>query len=334
MLTMLMPRIFGKQFFDLTKPMINELKTVFTEIAEDSYSIAIRSYKQRKTLWEMEKDLLVLYDTNTEDELQKKITVNARTMDIKNLRSKYGVKGDNVRGKRYNRIIKDVLKENSKQIVESVLTTDKRRFKENVKQMLPKTKRNKILVLPNVDNVIRKSSSIIKAADRGEIVMQTRRDDIRKIISRVMLENNITNKNGTVSKTITSKIERELKQYFKTYTKNSPPYGVPSNIHTIAVTEGRYQINNVRLEYMKELNKTQDGFVMQKIWVHNLSLSQQGRKNHQAIINQGWIDMDQKFILIDVNGNKYEIDSPHDIKLPAGEFIGCNCEVAYRMKKA
>jgi hypothetical protein len=335
---MLMPRIYGKQFFDLTKPMINELKTVFDEIENDSSSITIKSYKQGLSILDLENSLIELYETNNEDEreLQKKITVNARIMDINNLRSKYGVKSDNVRGKRYNRIVKDILKENSIQIVDAVLTTDKKRFAKNMKEMLPKSKRNKILVLPNVDNVVRKSSSIIKAADRGEIVMQSRRDDIRKIITKVMTENNITNKNGTVNKSITVKIEKELKSYFKSYTKNTPPYGVPKNLHTIAVTEGRYQINNVRLEYMKELHKTagKDGFIMQKAWKHNISLSRESRENHESIVNQGWIDINDKFILIDSSGRSYEVETPHDIKLPPGEFIGCNCEVVYRMKKA
>ena len=330
----LMPTIQGKKFFDLTKPLIIELKTVFTEIEDDSFTTLNKSYRERQSYFELEENLTSMYEYQDDVVLQKKIEINARIMDSKKLRSKYGYRGDNMTGKRYNNLVKDILKENSVQISESVLTTDQRRFKNNMKEMLPKTRKNKILVLPNVSNVVRKSSSIIKAADRGEVVMQNRRDDIRKIITRVMLENNITTKQGTVSKAITLKIEKELKTYFETYTKNTPPYGVPKNLHTIAVTEGRYQINNIRLEYMKELNVTagQDDFVMQKAWKHNVSLSKQARHNHADIMKQGWIGIDESFVLVGEYG-RYEIQTPHDIKLPPGEFIGCNCEAVYRMRK-
>ncbi len=87
---------------------------------------------------------------------------------------------------------------------------------------------------------------------------------------------------------------------------------------------------------MKELHSQagKDGYELQKAWKHNQSLSRNSRSNHVLMVRQGWIPLDSKFNLVSDDGKVFSILTPHDIVLPPNEFIGCNCELVFRMKKA
>lgn len=332
---MIVNRNIGEtRFLQLNREFISEMKTLFKMIQDDSQTIINKAEREKWSYEKLENELASLFEGNNEQENEFKLELqtiqkaSSKALSDARLKGKY-----QWRGKKYRTLIKKILVENQEKIAESVLTTDKKRLANNIKEMLPKTKRGKIVKLPNVSNVIRRSSSIIKAADNGELMSDSRRDDMRKIIKSILLDKKIDTRQGTVKPSILKEVESKLGEYFETYTKNSPPYGVPKNLYNIAVTETRSFINNVKKEYMNKVSDdiAKDGFRVQKYWKHNTAMvRKKPRKNHLAMNNKP-ADKNGFFEFIDFSGRKIKIENPHDIKLQPEDTITCHCEVIYRI---
>jgi hypothetical protein len=250
------------------------------------------------------------------------------------LKDKFGWKGEKYRG-----LIGKIISENYQKISNSVLTTDKRRFAKDVQNILPKRDEKKA-VIPDVSNIIRRSPTIRKAADRGKLLEVSMREELRKIVKRGLLSQNVTTTTGTVRKNISKAIEKEMNNYFEGYTKKHPKYGMPKNIHAIAVTESRSVINQIRNEYLNKALADNPEIEAIKIWKHNDSMSITARFGHKKIDGQK-----RKFnepfdipIYKIIKGRPVFIktiqaDHPHDKRLPAEEVITCNCEAVYKFVK-
>jgi hypothetical protein len=240
------------------------------------------------------------------------------------LRKKY-----EFRGKNYSALASKIIVEQSAAIADAVLTTDKKRFDRNLKALAPKGPTGKKVVLPDVSNVIRRSPTIIKAAEKGKLLTQTLREKIRSDVKNTLLEEGISTTRGTVPKNLTKKLEKQLTETFKEYTKSNPKYGMPSNVHTIAVTEARTVANQIRLEYTREVAKQTPDHQVKKTWIQNRGLSREPRDSHARVDGQER-DIDKPFRLKGKDGNLYSPNGPHDAMLPASETIGCNCELSFR----
>ena len=331
------PIITSSKYILYSKQLISELKALNKQIYLDVLKLTIQAKREGWTINKYENSLIELFTDDPEQKeehnlhLEKAVSKRppSKAMEWASLKGKYGWSG-----KKYGSLIKKILVENNKVISTSILETDKKRFEKNLRELLPKTQRLKVIRMPDISNVIRRSSVIIKAADRGELMNQTRREDMRKILKETLLSKNIDLRDGKINNSIVKQIEGKFKTYFESYTKNEAPYGVPRNLHSIAVTETRSMINNVRHEYLASVNDTakKEGFEMFKTWVHNKGLSKQPRSNHESL-DGITIPMDRKFNLVSKNNKRYYIDNPHDYKLPPEEVITCNCDVVYRMKK-
>lgn len=235
------------------------------------------------------------------------------------LKRKYGWSGEKL-----SELSGKIIQENQVKISEAVLNSDKRRLERNVTKLQPKgaTKR---IVLPPVANIIKRSSTIIKAADRGNLLTKTLRTDLRRALTNVMLDEGITTTKGTVRKSVAKKLEKEIASVFEGYTKKHPGQPMPSNIHTIAVTESRSAINAIREEYITAVDaKSPDGYQILKEWIHNDSLSSQPRLIHKRLHGV------RKPLHEDFDVNGQRASRPHDPRLTAEQTIGCNCELAYQ----
>ncbi|TGK36229.1 hypothetical protein [Leptospira andrefontaineae] len=339
------PVIQSKQFFDLTYDMVAELKTVFIVVQEQSLSLLRKGVAKKWSAQQVEDAISDLFDHDpiTIEVIKDKgnKTSNAadddddgpdpiRAIAWAKLKSQYKGKWD---GKNYSDLIKRIVVENQEKISSSILQADKDRLHKNLKSILPKGDKEKDFGPPEISYALKRSSSLIKGADKAKLLSQTRRDEIRKVIKRVLDAEPTQTKTGAIRKDISKKVETALKGYFEGYTKNSPPYGIPSNLHTIAVTETRTLLNGVRREYLKMTQKELPDFSIMKSWVHNGSLSKNARDNHQSMTTKSEIPMDKKFKLKGADGKTYMVEGPHDPSLPAGEIIGCNCEERYRIVK-
>lgn len=230
-------------------------------------------------------------------------------------------------GGKYQNLITTIVSENHQKVAEAVLTTDKARFQKNLGELSPKTSRGKQIILPDIRNVIRKSNTVIKAAEKGKLISETLRDRIKADVRQTLLENNVNTTRGTVRKDLAAQLSNKLRETFAGYTRKDPSLGMPPNIHAIAVTETRTVVNNARLEYVRAVARESDRIAV-KTWVHNTSLSSKARRGHY-LLDGTQIRLGEKFIIKDEHGRHYRADGPHDPNLPASEVVSCNCELAF-----
>ena len=249
------------------------------------------------------------------------------------------MKGKELLEDRYGDIFKDqhltditsvILQRNQEKIAHSVVTTDKKRFQDNLDKIRPTTSREKKLKLPDVGNVVRRSSSLVKVAEKGQMINETLRNKLRIKLKNVLLEEGITTTRGTVRMNLAKKLEAGFAETFKGYTDTGG--GVPANIKTIARTETMFMVSAIRREYAQKVAEDSPDVRMRKVWLHRGSLSKKHRTNHRKMHKRA-ILITGKFTLVGKDGNKYSVDGPHDPRLPAAEFINCNCQEEYRMSK-
>jgi hypothetical protein len=262
----------------------------------------------------------VLEKTNTVHKIYK--AKNA--FDVESARNKIkGKYNASWRGKKYERLISQIITENQVKIANSVLKDSKKRFTKNLMSILPKTKREKVVVLPDLGSVIERSPTIIKAAQEGVLLTKTLRERMRTDIKNVLISENITTKKGTVNKNIQKKLQKELIKTYENYTKKNPKFGMPNNIRNIAVTESRSIMNNIRYEYIKRVeSEVSSEVTVKKRWVQNRGLSRDPRESHNSLAKSPAIGLNEQF-----NVNGYMAFTPHDARLPASESIGCSCEL-------
>lgn len=239
------------------------------------------------------------------------------------LKKKYGYSGE-----KYQELVSKIIKENHEKIATEVLARDERKFKKNLKEIQPKRDQKKI-VLPDTSAVIRSSTTIIKAAQNGKLIADTLRENLRKKIKAVMIEEGITNRNGTVKKKLSAKVQQGITQVFKDYVKKNPGESMPTNIKTIAVTETKFVVSNIRNEYIKRINaQTSEDYKIVKTWVHNTSMSASPRHPHEKL-NGKKVEMDKPFVWKNEDGIIIRANYPHEPGLPASEVINCHCDVSY-----
>lgn len=240
------------------------------------------------------------------------------------LKKKYGWSGD-----KYQDLMGKIIKENQTKIADQILNSDKRRFDKNIRALMPKSHEKKF-VLPDVGNIIRRSPTILKAADQGKLLMETVRDRIRKDVKDAMLQHGLTTKTGALNKNVVRTLRKNLNETFDGYTKKDPTFKKPTNIEVIAVTETNSVANNVRHEYAKQAEESakDSGFEMAKRWKHNPSPKKHPREGHLDLDGEE-ISMDEQFELQGGDGRTYLVQRPYDTSLPAGEVIACHCELEY-----
>ena len=297
------PVVTGKQFLSLIDPMAEDLKKLFTQIAADAQRIA----SNVTVLPDLERSLVGLFEEDHRDHLKKIVEY---------------------RGRKYAGLIQETLVKNQKRISGSILNSDRKRLLREFGVLDELAPEKTAVIVPEINYALQRSSVLIKAADNGRMISQTRREDMRKIIKNVMMDQPVHSQSGGIAPEIADKVKTALKEYFEGYTKNSPPYGIPRNLQTIAVTESRSLLNNVRHEYMGMADQNlPDGFETDKTWRHNASLSKVPRRPHKAMNGQT-IRFGEVFV---VNG--FAAKNPHDYNLPASETISCNCDSLYTIRK-
>ncbi len=240
------------------------------------------------------------------------------------LKKKYGWTGG-----KYEELMGKIIKENQTKIASQILDSDKRRYEKNIRALLPKSQEKKV-ILPDVGNIIRRSPTILKAADQGKLLMETVRERIRKDVKSAMLQHGVTTKAGEINKNMVRTLRKNLNETFDGYTKRDPTFKKPTNIEAIAVTETNSVANNVRHEYAKQATESakDSGFEMAKRWKHNPSPKKMPRLGHRALDGEE-IGMDDQFEIEGGDGKIYLAQRPYDSALPPGEVISCHCELIY-----
>ena len=147
-------------------------------------------------------------------------------------------------------------------------------------------------------------------------------------------------KAGRINPQVIGDFEKRIMNTFTNYTKKDKRYGVPSNIHTIAVTEVRSTVSEIKEQYNQRLlEKNKDKLKMFKRWIHNRSLSKEPRPHHEQM-NGRTIEGSKEFAVrrkIKKKGKWVQIGwtrmkRPHDPSAPKDQVISCNCDVDYFMR--
>ncbi len=250
-------------------------------------------------------------------------------LHLSRLEKKYG---KTVTGSNYRALMSEIIASNADNVSRAVLRLQDDKFKQStpVKQ--------KVINLPDITDVLPKRSVFTrKAADKGAMMTDNLRDQLTKNLRAVLESDKYIRRRGSLAGTLKESaladFEATIKQTFQNYTKKDPRIGIPSNVHTIAVTELRSTVNNIKDEYMGALVKKNDDAEIMKEWRHNGRMVKTPRMHHREISGLE-IPYNREFVMYNkVTGNTVHCNYPHDPDLPPEEVIGCQCEVIYRIRK-
>ena len=273
---------------------------------------------------------------------------------LKQLQKKYNFKEGEVTGLNYRTLMKDIIANQSLNISNATARISNQNYDKQIKEFHKRLKERGIekrVILPDISEVLPKRSVFLrKGAESGNLLTDTLRDrltknlrdslDIFKIKSG---EKTFIIRRGEKAGRINTKVidyfSKEIKKTFENYTKSDPQFGVPKNIHQIAVTEIRSTINIIKHTYnVKLARKNKDKIDMFKVWRQNKSLSKKPRHGHDKV-NGVKLPIFQTYsvpIIIERSGKLINKGSdnmlyPHDPKGSPESVIGCNCDIDYIM---
>lgn len=259
------------------------------------------------------------------------------------LKKRYGFTG-----KKYGNLMEKIIANNTESISKAVGRISNDNYKKAFKKYRTKARR---FVLPDVSEYIPKRNIFIrKGAERGALITGALKTELDKQLRSILTTFKDRKqpvyivrrgaKAGRINPQVIGEFEKRIMNTFTNYTKKDKRYGIPSNIHTIAVTEVRSTVNEVKAQYNKRLlSKNHDKLKMFKTWIHNRSLSKEPRPHHQQM-NGRTIAGDKDFAVrrkVKKKGRWVQIGwtrmkRPHDSSAPADQVISCNCDLDYFMR--
>lgn len=256
---------------------------------------------------------------------------------FKRLKDKYG--SDNIKGKKYRSMMKEIIAFNSEKISNAVARLSNANYQDKVKKL--STKKSELVKLPVLSDVLPKRSvHLIKGAEQGNIISDTLRNKLekdlretlasydKKGIPRMEIQRGKTT--GKINPKLIKEFQSKITDTFEAYTKRDKKTGVPPNVKNIAVTEIRSTVNTIKANYNREVLKKNPGAVIEKEWLHNRQLSKKPRQSHIAMHGKTVL-LDELFRVAREDGGGVDLmDRPHDPKAPAEQVIGCNCDIRYK----
>jgi len=254
-------------------------------------------------------------------------------LDLSRIRKKY----DYTAGE-YRKLIKRITVMNTASIHKKAARLSDKNIKSANKK-LSKKGFKKLVIPKGVE--IPEDLMVKKATAHGDLISNELHGRLSKKLRRVMREFTPMTKEpkyvrrrgaqaGTVNPNLVDQLTAEFTSTFKNYTKKDKRYGVPSNVHGIAVTELRSAVSEMKSVYMEQFMQDNPNVDVVKQWVHNRTLSKEPRPHHMSA-NGKKVKASQPFIL----KNGAVLMYPHDPNAPAEEVINCNCDylVFARVKK-
>ena len=200
---------------------------------------------------------------------------------------------------------------------------------------------NKQILVPDLTDVLPKHSVFArKGAERGEILTDSVRtqlaNDLRQTVSDYLsqggqkMQYQIGAKKGRIKPELVNVMERRIRQTFEGYTRRTGGEA-PANLRTIAETETRSAISDIKHQYVQRLQDKNHGRVqVMKRWIHHAS--SQPREGHIQMAGKT-AGMDETFNVPDIRGGRLiqvtPMLHPHDPNAPASQVINCHCEIDY-----
>ena len=268
------------------------------------------------------------------------------------LKKKYtGVK---VSGTVYSDLIKQIIEVNTGNIQNNIAKITKEKFNKQAKKY--RTREIRLVVPSDLSEVLPKRAiHVRKSAESGKLISDSLRDSLTKSLrSRLNTFSEITGEQsfvtrrgenaGRINKNLLQGFEKDITKVFTNYTKKDKKLGLPKNIHTIAVTEARSSINEIKNTYTEKFAEKNPDIILKKKWIQNRNLAKKPRKGH-SIVN-GKIIAFKDFFKVPlykiIKGKETKVGVtmmkfPHDPSAPAEQVIACNCDydivVTKKLKK-
>lgn len=244
--------------------------------------------------------------------------------------------------------MKKIIANNTEAVSRAVGRISNDSYKKQFKKYRTRERR---FVLPDVGEVVPKRSVFTrKGAERGVLLTDALKTELDKQLRTILKDYKDRKKPvyivrrgakaGRINPQVIGDFEKRIMNTFTNYTKKDKRYGIPSNIHTIAVTEVRATVSEIKEQYNQRLlEKNKDKLKMFKRWIHNRSLSKEPRPHHEQM-NGRTIEGSKEFAVrrkVKKKGRWVQIGwtrmkRPHDPSAPADQVISCNCDVDYFMR--
>jgi len=255
-------------------------------------------------------------------------------------RLKRRYKDGDVRGAKYSELVKEIMDNNIENVQRNMYVYNKNKWKTFDKKF--SAGKETKLVIPNEEDVIPKRAlHILKAAESGKLIADKLRDQLTKNLRDSLFnfkeESYITRrgeKAGRINPRLIENFEKDIRGTFQNYTKKGKGLTMPSNVHSIAVTEMRSAVNNIKKEFTQKLIDDNPDIIVSKKWVHNRRLSKVPRRGHvqmerrKAIPFNNYFEVplykEQKGRLVKVGVTMMR--HPHDPSAPIEQKINCNCD--------
>lgn len=265
---------------------------------------------------------------------------------MERLKRKYGAFGWT--GRAYRRLMELIIGSNHENIARSVLRRSDQFYRDRFRA-LQKTTTGQLKVPPMEELLPRRQVYLRKGAEQGIMITDALRDrlshELRKVVRSYMEAGKNTMQyqrgaeRGRMNPEIVGQFRDAITKVFQGYVKGHGGE-LPPNINTIAETETRSVISDVKNVYAEELVRRNPGrLAAEKTWRHNDKLSPDGRHGHE-LIDGRTIPMNERFevpLYRKVKGKNvlvatHRMAHPHDPTAPAEQVINCRCECDYVMR--
>jgi len=262
------------------------------------------------------------------------------------LKKKYGAKGWS--GANYRQLMALIIGSNHENVDLAVARRSDEYYRGRFRALQKTTAIN--LKVPPLEEIMpRKPIYLRKGAEHGVMITDALRDrlsaDLRDAVKQFGLSGvgamqyKRGETRGRMHPELVAQFEAAITRTFDNYTK-SKGGEIPANISTIAETEVRSAISDIKHTYAQELVSRNPGRLKAvKRWVHHANLSSEARTGH--------VEMNGKEMRLDMpfhvplyrmeRGKKVLVQTdamlhPHDPGSPPEQVINCHCECDYLME--
>lgn len=244
---------------------------------------------------------------------------------------------EDIRGATYRDVVARIVSHNSRLVQRSVLDADSQAVARAARQ-------RRGVVLPPVEEIM--DSEVLqvrKGAESGEMITDTLRERLNAALQAALKERAASGKplysskrGGGLDPEVVASMERRITEAFRPYVKRGK-YGVPDNVHAIAVTEVGSAVSDLKQRYTRKLVEANPGYRAVKRWRHFPSLSKVPRLGHH-LMNGQEVGLEERFSVPEhvmergrwvPTGRIILMLHPHDPAAPIGEVVSCHCAAEY-----
>lgn len=264
-------------------------------------------------------------------------------LHLDRLKEKYP---DQVSGANYRDLMEEIISSNHENIHRAIGRVQSDHWGKQAAKIKRST--SKQISVPGLEDVLPKRSVFLrKGSEQGQMISDSLRDqltsNLRESVKEYLKEGKGSmqykrgEERGRIRPELIDRLQASLTNTFEGYTKPDAT-GVPPNIRTIAETEARSAISDIKHQWAEKLQEQNQGKIQTvKIWRHHPSLSKRPRPGHRMIDGQERpINVPFKvpelsrsrMFGVSLGGYVYMMH-PHDPTAPADQVIGCHCEVDY-----